>query len=92
MTSIDPLRLRQVAPLGRAGRIEARPILARLLRDEPPEEVIDAVSAVADEDCIVQLGRIARIHPALSAAAFDALDLIDDRRARAVIAAVSGMA
>jgi hypothetical protein len=32
-------------------------MLARLLRDEPTEDVIEAVSAVADEDCIVQLGR-----------------------------------
>lgn len=74
--------------LGRAGRIEALPMLGRLLRDEPTEEVIGAVSAVANEDCIVQLGRIARINPALSAAAIDALDLIDDPRAQAVIASV----
>ena len=87
-----PVAVAAGCALGRAGRIEARPILARLLRDEPTEEVIDAVSAVADEDCIVQLGRIARINPALSAAAFDALDLIDDPRARVVIAAVRGMA
>jgi HEAT repeats len=43
--------------LGQIGRIEARPMLAKLLRDEPSEEVIDAVSSVANEECIVQLGR-----------------------------------
>jgi HEAT repeat protein len=36
--------------LGQIGRIEARPTLAKLLRDEPPEEVIDAVSSIADEE------------------------------------------
>jgi HEAT repeat protein len=83
-----PVAVAAGCALGRAGRIEARPMLARLLRDEPTEEVIEAVSAVADEDCIVQLGRIARINPRLSAAAIDVLDLIDDPRAQAVIAAV----
>ena len=84
----EPVAVAAGCALGRAGRIEARPMLARLLHDQPTEEVIDAVSAVADEDCIVQLGRIARINPRLSAAAIDALDLIDDPRAQAVIAAV----
>ena len=36
--------------LGQMGRIEARPMLARVLREEPSEEVIDAVSPVADEE------------------------------------------
>jgi HEAT repeat protein len=44
--------------LGQIGRIEARPMLAKLLREEPSEEVIDAVSSIADEECMVQLGRI----------------------------------
>jgi len=57
--------------LGQIGRIEARPMLAKLLRQEPSEEVIDAVSSVADEECIVQLGRIARTQPALSDAALN---------------------
>ena len=55
--------------LGQMGRIEARPMLAGLLREEPSEEVIDAVSPVADEECMVLLGRIARSKPALSDAA-----------------------
>jgi HEAT repeat protein len=49
--------------LGQMGRIEARPMLATLLREEPSEAVIDAVSSVADEECIVSLGRIARSAP-----------------------------
>jgi HEAT repeat protein len=78
--------------LGRAGRIEAQPVLARLLRDEPSAEVIDAVSSVADDDCIVQLGRIARTNPVLSAAAIDALDAMDSPRAQAIAATVHGTA
>jgi len=70
--------------LGRAGRTEAVPILARLLRQEPTAEVIDAISSLADEDCIVQLGRIARTDPALSTAAMDALEAIDSPRAQAI--------
>jgi hypothetical protein len=50
--------------------------------------VIDAVSSVADEDCIVQLGRIARSNPGLAGAANDALNAIDNPRAKAVAAAV----
>lgn len=76
--------------LGHAGRIEARPMLARLLSGEPTAEVIDAVSSVADEDCIVQLGRIARTNSALSAVAIGALDAIDNPRAQAVAEMMRG--
>ena len=48
----EPVAVAAGCALGGAGRIEARPMLARLLRDEPTEEVIEAVSAVADEGCI----------------------------------------
>jgi HEAT repeat protein len=74
--------------LGQIGRIEARPMLAKLLRDEPSEEVIDAVSSIADEECIVQLGRIARTEAALSNAALNALEDIDQPRANAIATAV----
>jgi HEAT repeat protein len=74
--------------LGQIGRIEARPILIKLLREEPSEEVIDAVSSVADEECIVQLGRIARTEPALSDAALNALEGIDQPRANAIASAI----
>ena len=77
--------------LGRAGRIEAQPRLARLLRDDPTADVIDAVSPVADDDCIVQLGRIARTNPVLSGAAVDALDAMDNPRAQAIAATVRSM-
>jgi hypothetical protein len=74
--------------LGQIGRIEARPLLAKLLRDEPSEEVIDAVSSIADEECMVQLGRIARTEPELSDAALNALEDIDRPRATAIATAV----
>jgi HEAT repeat protein len=74
--------------LGQIGRIEARPMLAKLLREGPSEEVIDAVSSVADEECMVQLGRIARTEPALSEAALNALEDIDQPRANAIATAV----
>ena len=70
--------------LGQIGRIEACPMLAKLLREEPSEEVIDAVSSIADEECIVQLGRIARTEPALLDAALNALEDIDQPRANAI--------
>ena len=87
-----PVAVAAGCALGRAGRIEARPMLARLLRDEPTDEVIDAVSPVADDDCIVQLGRIARTNPVLSAAAIDALDAMDNPRAQTIAATVRSMA
>jgi HEAT repeat protein len=74
--------------LGQIGRIEARPMLAKLLREEPSEEVIDAVSSIADEECMVQLGRIARTEPGLSDAALNALEDIDQPRANAIATAV----
>lgn len=83
-----PVAVAAACALGRAGRIEARPILARLLATEPTEEVIDAVSSVADENCIVQLGRIARINPVLSAAALAALDAIDCPRTQTIASAI----
>lgn len=70
--------------LGRMGRAEARPMLTGLLRDGPSEEIIDAVSSIANEECIVRLGRIARTQPALSEAALDALESIDHPRAKAI--------
>jgi HEAT repeat protein len=74
--------------LGHMGRIEARPVLARLLREEPSPDVIDAAAAVADEECMVALGRIARSEPALSDAALNALEGIDDPRADAIAKAI----
>jgi HEAT repeat protein len=75
--------------LGRLGRREARPALARLLREAPSLEIIDAIPRIADEDCVIVLGRIVRTQPALADAARDALETIDHPRARQVVAALA---
>jgi len=74
--------------LGQMGRTEARPMLLSLLREEPSEEVIEAVSSIADEDCVVLLGKIARSAPELSDAALDALEGMDHPRAGAIATAI----
>jgi HEAT repeats len=81
------VRVAAACALGRVGRSEARQTLIRLLRDAPSVEVIDAIPAIADEDCIILLGRLVRTQPALAAAARAALEMIDHPRARQVIAA-----
>jgi HEAT repeat protein len=80
------VRVAAACALGRVGRREARQILIRLLRDAPSVEVIDAIPAIADEDCIILLGRLVRTQPTLAAAARAALEMIDHPRARQVIA------
>lgn len=61
--------------LARLGRSEARPLLIRALNHAPSVRVIEALAAIADEECIVLIGRIARTaSPDLAAAARDALD------------------
>jgi hypothetical protein len=75
--------------LGRVGRPEARTLLGRLLRKAPTAEVIDAVSAIADEECCVLLGRIARDRPALTKTALDALKAADAPDADRIIAGLT---
>jgi hypothetical protein len=70
------------------GRKEAGPILKRLLRDAPSPEVIDSVVSIADEECVVLLGRIAQSAPELTAAALDSLEDISHPSAGAVAAAI----
>jgi hypothetical protein len=74
--------------LGGMGRIEARPILKGLLRDAPSEEVIEAVSSIADEECAVLLGRVARSDSVLADAALVSLETADHDRAAAIAATI----
>jgi HEAT repeats len=74
--------------LGRLGRSDARPALKELLRERPSKEVVESVSAIADEECMVLLGRLARTTPALADAALYALESIDHPRASAIAAAL----
>ncbi len=76
--------------LGHMGRAEARPLLLRLLRQNPTTAVVAATVGIADADSIVQLGRIARTRPDLAEAALEALREIDDPRAAAILAIMPG--
>lgn len=67
--------------LARMGRSEARPRLLGLLRTAPSPEVIAAIVDIADEGCVVLLGRIARTMPDLAATARAALEDIDHPQA-----------
>jgi HEAT repeat protein len=73
--------------LGRMGRHEGRPLLLRLLREQPSAAVIDALSGVADEECLVVIGRIARRDRNLADAALAALEVIGSPRAMTIAAA-----
>jgi len=63
--------------LGRMGKASARPVLLRLLRDEASADVLDAIAAVADEDCVVLMGRVMRENPELAEAARQALEDVE---------------
>ena len=60
------------------GRPEAAPLLKHALRQAPSVPAIEAVAPVADEECVVLLGRLARDAPEdLAAAARDALEAVE---------------
>jgi HEAT repeat protein len=87
--SDSEVRVAAACALGRMGRREARQTLGRLLRDAPSAEVIDAIPAIADEDCTILLGRLLRTQPGLAGAARDALEMIDHPRARQIVAVLA---
>lgn len=74
--------------LGRWGRNEARPVLKKLLSEDPSREVVEAVVEIADEDCMTLLGQLARNRPAFAAAALDALESIEHPRAGKIAAGI----
>lgn len=74
--------------LARIGRAEARLWLLGLLRTAPSPEVIAAIVDIADEECIVLLGRIVRTMPDLAATARAALGDIDHPQAARMIVAI----
>jgi HEAT repeat protein len=79
-----PVSMAAACALGRMGQKEARPMLLRLLHEAPSPDVVEAVVPVADDACIVILGRIAQNLPELTAAAIAALDDIETERAATV--------
>ena len=64
--------------LGRMRRLEATTPLKQALIQAPSARVIEAVSPIADEECVILLGRIARgPAPDLASAAADALEAVE---------------
>jgi len=74
--------------LGNMGRVEARATLKSLLRARPSPEVLDCASSIADEECMVELGRLARSPHELSHAALESLNEIDHPRAWVIVEAI----
>ena len=75
--------------LGRLGRREALPALIGPLEQAPSLDVIEAVTAIADEDCVVLLARLARTMPDFADSALDALEMIDHPRAAQLLPALT---
>jgi hypothetical protein len=61
-------------------------MLVDLLRESPDADVVGALGAVADDDCLVLLGRTARAVPDLAGAVLSALDDCDRPKADAIAA------
>jgi hypothetical protein len=80
------VRAAAACALGRMGRREVRSLLIRFLRTAPSAELVGAIAPIADEECIILLGRVARTVPHLTEAALDALDAIDHPRAEKIAA------
>jgi hypothetical protein len=58
------------------GRPEALALLKRCLLEAPSTRAIEAVPPIADADCVVLLGRIARAQSEFADAALHALEAI----------------
>jgi HEAT repeat protein len=86
------VRIAAACALGRMGRPEARIVLMRLLREQPALAVIDAIAAIADDECLVLLGRIARNRQDLAPAVLDALDGVEHPLAARIVAAIQQFA
>jgi len=71
--------------LGRMGKASARPVLLRLLRDDPSADALDAIAVVADEDSVVLMGRVMRERPELAESAREALEEVEHPRAAQVL-------
>ena len=78
----------RVSP-GTNGKDRSLPIIVGLLREEPSEEVIDAVSPWPMRNASFCLAALP-MQPALSDAALNALESIDHHRASAIAIAIRG--
>jgi HEAT repeat protein len=72
--------------LGRMGQAEALPALKLALRQAPSAGAIEAVTPLADVECVVLLGRLARgLGADLAVAAAAALDAVEHPLARRLL-------
>lgn len=71
--------------LGQMGRCEAMPQLLRMIRASPAAETIDALVSIADDDCFVELGRLAERQPNLRDTIREALAELDHPRAKIIL-------
>jgi HEAT repeat protein len=79
LTDLDSnVRTAAACALGRFGKQEARAVLKDILRRAPTPNIIEACASIADHECIVLLGRLARTRTELAKAALDALAMIED--------------
>ena len=78
--------------LGQFGYAGAKTILLDELQKTPTGEIIEALTAIADDDIIVHLGRCAKSHPALAEPIAAELDDIGTPRSRKVAARIRGHA
>jgi hypothetical protein len=81
-----PVSQAAACALGRLGRIEAKPVLLRLLQEAPNAEIVAALAVIADLDGLILLGRLARRVPLLAGAVIDALEASDHPRAAGIAA------
>ena len=69
-----PVRRAAAVALGRLGRASARPVLLEELSRDPANEIVTALSGIADDDIAVHLGRCAEAYPALAETVAAALE------------------
>jgi hypothetical protein len=72
------VRTSAACALGRLGRPEAKAFLKNALRRAPTTAVIEAIAPIADRECVILLGRLARARTELTPAAREALDSIEN--------------
>ena len=82
----DGVRRLAAVALGLRGDAQARQPLIRELSRSPSTDVVEAITAVWDDDVIVHLGRCGNRHPHLAEAVLEALNDIGTARALTVAA------
>lgn len=76
--------------LAAAGDVEAREPLLAQMRQQPDLEGLEALGFIANEDVVIRLGQIARLHPDWVPTVIGILEDIGDSTARKVAAGLIG--